>query len=283
MGDGRGCCFSFMKYTLAVFNFIVLGIGAAVLALGIYVLASKYGADKLQAIMGTEELYKAGVGLLIAAGCVTILIAFLGCCGACLENRVMLGIYFAIMLFLTCFFIVIVIIGFVFYQRVEGTIKTEAEKILASKYGKETAITDAWNRIQQELHCCGMTGDVYSNKSWAIYKLQSDWYQLQPNNQTRDYVPDSCCNQTVTDYKTVCQAKLTKDRPPSMDTPVTASTPVNAALYTRGCYDIMVSTITENGAIIGGIAAAALGVMIIGTIFSIALCCWIGRSKNLAV
>jgi hypothetical protein len=62
-----------------------------VLGLGIYAKVTDYGVDKLSAILGSEKLYNAGVNLLIAGGCVTIVISFLGCLGAFIENRVMLG------------------------------------------------------------------------------------------------------------------------------------------------------------------------------------------------
>lgn len=275
---GKGCCFNCIKYTLAVFNFIVLAIGGAVLGLGIYVLVSKYGADKLQGIIGSEDLYKAGVGLLIAGGSVTIIISFLGCCGACMENRVMLGIYFAVMLILTLFFIVVVIIGFVFYERLKTTIKDEAETVLVNKYGRDKKVTESWDLLQEDLQCCGMTGNLNSNKSWAIYKLQTEWFKFQPpsgytGRNKMDFVPKSCCNLSVSLPYDDCL-----NYPPI---PVGTSAPTY--IWTEGCYDKLFNYIKQNGAIIGGIAAAALGVMLIGTIFSIVLCAWIGRSKDFAV
>jgi len=65
-------------------------IGGAVLGLGIYTLVTDFGVSQMTAILGSD-LYKAGVYLLIAGGSVTVVISFLGCCGAAMESRCLLG------------------------------------------------------------------------------------------------------------------------------------------------------------------------------------------------
>ena len=49
-----------------------------------------------------------------------------------------------------------------------------------------------------QLKCCGMTGDVTSNTSWAIYKLESNWFKDQTGS----------------------------GEPPTLHTPITQSPPV---------------------------------------------------------
>ena len=36
--------------------------------------------------------------------------------------------------------------------------------------------------LNLQLKCCGFSGDVNSESSWAIYKLESEWFKVQPSN-----------------------------------------------------------------------------------------------------
>ncbi|KAL8600754.1 hypothetical protein ACOMHN_055949 [Nucella lapillus] len=276
MGFGEGVegCYKCMKYTLVAFNFLVLVIGGAVLGLGIYTLVTDYGVTQMTAILGSD-LFKAGVYLLIAGGAVTVLVAFFGCCGAAMESRCLLGLYFAVMMVLTIFFIAVCIIGFVFKNNITGHLQREAESTLLNKYGSDNDVTERWDKVQKELECCGMTGDAYSNTSWAIYKLKTNWFQLQGSQQDR-YVPTSCCKPNSN--KEECVGRLNADnKPPKFGPPINANMTENDGLYTKGCYDSLDDLLETNALIIGGIALAALFIMLLGVIFSICLCVQIGN------
>ncbi|KAK7101195.1 tetraspanin-18-like [Littorina saxatilis] len=258
-----------MKYTLVAFNTLVLGIGAAVLALGIYTAVTDYGAKEISSVI-SSDLYKAGSYLLIAVGSATIIIAFLGCAGAAMENRCLLGVYFAIMLLLTIFFLAITIIGFVFRNNLAGHIGRGVEDSLMKSYGKDKDFTDSWDQLQRKLKCCGFEGNVYSNTSWAIFR-QTDWFKNQTGD--RQFVPFSCCPKDANlDLCTNTDGRIPKAGPPA-----TNQTATNDLLFKEGCYEKLQDYIDQNAAIIGGIALAALFIMIIGTIFSICLCVQIGR------
>jgi hypothetical protein len=45
------------------------------------------------------------------------------------------------------------VLAFVFKDKVTGFLKTEMEDSLASKYGNDQAITDAWNSAQENVSC----------------------------------------------------------------------------------------------------------------------------------
>ncbi|KAK7490377.1 hypothetical protein BaRGS_00018356 [Batillaria attramentaria] len=271
-------CYKCMKYVLMIFNIIVLLIGAVVLGLGIYIIVADYGVNKISVILGGDDLYESGVILLIVGGAVTIIISFCGCCGAWKENRILLGIYFVVMLLLTIFYVAIVVIGFIFRDNITGHLRREAETSLVNKYGesKSKAVTERWNAIQQELECCGLTGDKNSNTSWAIYKFRTLWFKDRDYNENpgTQYVPESCCKKDNTD---MCVGRTNSTgRPPAQGPPVDNLLP-NEGLYTDGCYDKLEDFLDENAAIIGGIAIAALIIMLMGVLFSVCLCTQIGK------
>lgn len=272
-----------MKYTLMVFNLIVLGIGGAVLGLGIYVLVADYGVTKLTIIFGADGLYKTGAILLIVLGSVTILISFCGCCGAWRENRVLLGLYFIIMLLLLIFYVAGTVVGFVFRDNITSHLKREAENSIVNKYGNsvDREVTARWDAIQQGLKCCGLTGGQNSSQSWAIYKNESQWFRTldyEDKDLGVKYVPASCCKPDVNLEICVGRSPANSTNPPARGPPVAESMTFPDGLYTNGCYDQMENFLRDNAAIIGGIALAALCIMLLGVIFSVALCTQIGKA-----
>lgn len=276
-------CYKCVKFLLVAFNILVLLVGGAVLALGIYIMVSDYGVTKISVILGSDDLYEVGVILLIVIGSITILVSFCGCCGAWMENRCLLGTYFGIMLLITIFYTVICVVGFIFRENITGQLKLEAETALINKYGmsKDKDVTERWDTVQQELECCGMTGDASSNTSWAIYKLQTLWFKDRDYSDSDlgiKYVPFSCCNPSSNLER--CVGRLPSggiNGPPVQGPPITSSMEVNDGLYTDGCYDKLESFLDENASIIGGIALGALIVMVLGVIFSVCLCSHIGQ------
>lgn len=275
IGEGVEGCYKCMKYTLVAFNLIVLIIGGAVLGLGIFTLVTDYGAREMTSIVGSD-LYKAGVYLLIAGGSVTILVSFFGCCGAAMESRCLLGLYFGVMLVLTIFFIAICIIGFVFRDNITGHLQREAETTLINKYGSDTDVTERWDKIQTELKCCGMSGGEKSITSWAIYKLNTTWFINQNSVLGKQYVPFSCCD-PKSNLEECVGRQDNVNKPPKEGPPITSTMRENKALYTKGCYDELDDLLERNALIIGGIALAALFIMVMGVVFSICLCVQIGK------
>ncbi|XP_076463124.1 CD82 antigen-like [Babylonia areolata] len=274
IGEGVEGCYKCMKYTLVAFNLIVLFIGGTVLGLGIFTLVTEYGVAEMTSILGSD-LYKAGTYLLIAGGCITVLISFFGCCGAMMESRCLLGLYFGVMLVLTIFFIAVCIIGFVFRKNITGHLQREVETNLIYKYGTDIGVTEHWDRVQRELKCCGVSGDKSSNTSWAIYKQQSHWFRDQTGT-SKMQVPFSCCKPDSN--LEMCVGRENNDnRPPKEGPPLNDTMEPNDALYKEGCYDKLDDFLDRNALVIGGVALAALFVMALGVIFSICLCVQIGR------
>lgn len=261
-----------MKFVLTVFNFLIAVIGIAVMGLGIYMVVTEYGVQEVTYIIDSD-LYKAGSYLMIAVGGVTFFISFLGFCGAVMESRCLLGIYFGILLILSILYLAILIIGFVFRRDIGDHLVDEAKQTLIYGYGENEDITAQWDEVQAQLKCCGVTGDVNSETSWAIYKLSSDWYMKQAKNAVQYSVPISCC--PVDEDVDECRNK--DNAIPKVGPPLNSSMANNTLLYTEGCYDKLDGYLETNALKIGIIALAALIIMVLGVIFSICLFLQIGR------
>ncbi|XP_025110270.1 tetraspanin-18-like [Pomacea canaliculata] len=260
-------CPKCMKITLVIFNVLVLLVGGVVLGLGIYAHVTDF-ITGLSAVVGSD-LFRAGSILIIVAGALMVVISFLGCCGAWQENRIMLGMYFATILILVVFFIAASISGFVFRDKMRGYLEQEAEKSLIKDYGFNTQVTNDWDVIQTKLECCGVKGDQNSETSWAIYKIKTEWFK---NNSTGQYVPNSCCSPTSNKGRCTGVVLGMTLGPPRDGPPITAFMDENDDLYKTGCYDKFWNFIETHALIVGGVAIAAIIVMVIALIFSICVC-----------
>jgi len=172
------------KTLMVVFNFVFLlcGIGICVLSFG----TPKTYNDFIDGLNKVNYVF-------LAVGVVISLMAFLGCCGALMENSFMITTF---ILLLTSVLIAEIAIGGVAFAKrgdIEDTIKKAGIKMINSTDKSQHEII---NDIQQNLHCCGMTGvDDYTGGM---------------------KVPPSCCEKHVDTcskdsgdlYKTGCYQKI---------------------------------------------------------------------------
>ncbi|KAH9491732.1 hypothetical protein Btru_045666 [Bulinus truncatus] len=281
-----GCWFKFMKFILVFFNFLVLAAGAIAIGLGAWALASEYGAKDMKAVTGSE-LYQGGCIVLIVGGSIICILALLGCLGSFFENRVLLGIYFVIMLLILILFVVGAVLGFFFRDQIEATLEKEMESTIKNQFNvsyttndANKLATDVWNKIQKELKCCGVSGNLTSSKSWYIYQSSQFFSQQTANDKV--YVPESCCNLSINDSTNVltrCQKISLTPSQPVQISPMGVYT-TNPALYTDGCLSIIESKIKDHILAIAGIAVAVIIVVLITIIFSIWMCVLIGGRKS---
>lgn len=114
------------------------------------------------------------------------------------------------------------ILGYVFRERVEVTMRQEMLSSLRL-YGNRRAVTDAWDATQERLHCCG----VYSPADW------------------RDRVPESCCIEPVPGKKQPCQ-----------------DLSIRGTRYQEGCLNVTTMYVKEHAAVIGGAGIAVACIMV---------------------
>ncbi|ESP00577.1 hypothetical protein LOTGIDRAFT_157853 [Lottia gigantea] len=274
-------CGKCLKYLLLVFNILTLLIGCAVLVVGLYTLLSQFGSREVAAIVGTD-LYEAGSYVLIAGGGLIIVISFCGWCGTIQENRTFLCCYIFILSLLLTVFIAAAVVGFIFKDQITDQLQVELETRIIYKYGVNLDIrennffTEAWDRLQLKIMCCGVSGNINSTDSWAFYKhYHTRWYeQFQPGSP---YVPESCCDPAGEDPK--CQGDMEMNGPPSLGPPVNSDMVLNMALYTDGCFDKIKNILKFNSVLIAIIGVTALAFTLLAILLSICLFRYIGDGE----
>ncbi|CAG9767047.1 unnamed protein product [Ceutorhynchus assimilis] len=222
-------CGNFMKYSLFIVNLIIFIGGIVAAALGIWVIVDKSFANEL---LGTN-LYSGSAYVLVITGALVILISCLGCLGSVKEVRCMLVIYFTTLFLIFVTMLIGGILGYVFREKVEKTIRLGMSRSL-SDYGNHKPTTDAWDETQRRLNCCGVSG-------------YTDW---------NDRIPESCCKITTSGQPINCRQIEVKNE---------------FTINTRGCLTVTMDYVKEHAKIIGTAGIVVSCFLVLGMIFSCAL------------
>lgn len=195
-----GCC---NKFALFFINFLVFGVGVAVVVLASIVIAK----DNTYGILLSEGTFSLPIIILIA-GLVILLIGFLGCCGALKENSCMLQTYAVIVLLLLIAEIILGILILVYTNKAETIIMDGMDKVFNKYGGADASLTKSIDAAQHDLECCG----VRNYTDWSNYTYATN----NPNS-----VGDGCCRD-----------EITKD----CGKGVLGQPNIEDKIYTRGCY-----------------------------------------------
>ncbi|XP_065837218.1 tetraspanin-9-like [Oscarella lobularis] len=241
----EGCsCANVIKWMHFVFNFIFWAGGLVILGLGIWLYVS-FG-DFLDDLAGVSWL--SAPIILIAVGSIITVLGFLGCCGACMENKWCLYVFGVL---LTITLLLEIAGGAVLYAKrhdVEDDLKkaffeSQETYVFEEPEGSKDPVTKGWDTVQLKFDCCGTNG----SRDWITSSLAA--------NKTFSSYPSSCCG--FDDRDRSCNA--------------------STAALREGCYEAVKDMVTKNIIPIG-IGVTAMGcIQIIGIVFAFYLGRTIGK------
>jgi tetraspanin-9 len=248
--------FSVVKYIFFTFNIFLWLLGCGVLAVAIWLWGSH---GESVSIIPTHTFLSAS-SLCIISSILILIIGFMGCCGAFLENQCLLIGYFVLVLLVFSLEITAGTLGFVMKDQVRDIVHSELKVGIRYDYRTEVQIkvqsqngslndrdSKGWSTtldtIQNELQCCGADN-------------HTDWYNIQawPEEQR---VPESCCISPSPN----CGFGDT------------------ALWYQRGCIEEMDYWFMRNMYILGVTGITVGSVQILAMVAAIAQFCYI-RSKR---
>lgn len=234
-----------LKFLVVFFNFIFFIFGCVLVGVGAWVLV-----DSGDYVTLTKAVpYATGPRVLIAAGALVAIVAFLGCCGAWKENRCMLVIFFILLLVILSLEIAAGVLGYKNRDKVENSLDEDFLEELRQHYneGGSEGTTKAIDTLQEKEKCCG----------WYNY---TDWYQSKFGGPT-NRVPDSCCKDVVKDCGTKKNISL---------------------WYQGGCKTKLEDLLKSKLKYVGAIAVAIIVIQLLGMIFAAVLICKIGDGTTYA-
>ncbi len=122
----------------------------------------------------------------------------------------------------------------------------EAEAVIVNKMqagldnfaqgDKYEGVTETWNAIQSDFHCCGV-------------RNYTDWRQTAFGKKENG-VPDTCCKTASAGCGKGVFAGKTDE------------------INTRGCYTLLEEFVVENAAVVGGIGVGIAALQIVGVLIS---------------
>lgn len=184
----ESCGMNAIKYILFIFNLIFAISGLGIIVAGALVLADVGDFNHF-----AESRIISPPIVLIVAGAVVFIIAFLGCYGAIKQHYTMLMVFAAALLIIFVIELAVGIAAAVLKNDV-GMVLKDSLKNSMKNYTE--ADKQAWDIVQQKFQCCGVD-------------QPQDWW----NSPNRDY-PQSCCNKTQyqcrpgNNYQDGCFSKL---------------------------------------------------------------------------
>lgn len=168
----QGCGMSCIKNLLFIFNFFFAISGVVIIVCGGY---SLHLFKKTGPVVGDD--YVSAPVILIVVGSIVFLVAFLGCCGAMQESYCMLMLFSVFLFLILVAEIAAGALGFVYKGKVDHIAKDkflESLKDYNREEGNVKPIHEAWDFIQSQLKCCGVT----NSEDWKQHDIP---------------VPKSCC------------------------------------------------------------------------------------------
>ncbi|XP_014749358.1 PREDICTED: leukocyte antigen CD37 [Sturnus vulgaris] len=166
-------CLGCTKCFLFLLNLFFFFLGVLLLAFSFWVL---FDRQSFAAVLGSPlvslRVWSYGFS---GVGIVTMLLGFLGCLGALKEVKVMLGLYFGLLLLLFTAQITVAIIVYTQRAALATKVATYAEELIRGypAQGPPGDPHESWDAVQQQFGCCG-------------WKRPQDWDHHDDTTTDRD-------------------------------------------------------------------------------------------------
>jgi len=256
-GSDRGCCDKCAKIFIMAINIVIIIIGGAILAAGIYWQLSPTGFYKE---IFNHDIFNIPI-ISIVIGSLLLLVGLAGFFGSCCEVVILLKVYMGFLIIILLVEVILAV-GCVAAKSTVQEYAANRTRILMGYYGDSTndeegIIKLTIDEIQENFECCGVSGAY----EWADATLvDSFWWTSDAGNGTtsgspNNYLPNSCCTaaQRLAEPDT-CGEQSYVDH--------------SAKFNTGGCKSALTSYVSENLLYVG-IATGAIVLLQLGTVIMI--------------
>ncbi|XP_023654830.1 uroplakin-1a [Paramormyrops kingsleyae] len=175
MEDGKST--RVLKIILIIGNAFTAILGLALFAVAIWVTVDSYGLYPLAGVTGKDDIF-AGSWIAIFTGFSFFCVAVFGIFAVIWKHRSLMMTYLALMLIIYIFECASVITAATHRDYLVGNsnlVKKQMLRYYADNSDDGKQITDTWNRVMQEVQCCGTDGPI----DWITYT--STFKQNFPN------------------------------------------------------------------------------------------------------
>ena len=179
-----GFCGSMFKSLLFLINLLFFLVGCSIIGLGTFVtLKTEEYEGFFHDGFNTSDLKSALVlpsSIFITVGVLITVISFLGCCAVCQDSKCMMYSFAIIIFVILIAQIAVAVVMFLYKDKAYKKVSDGLTEGLKGYGINDTAITTAWDNIQEDFKCCGV-------------KNANDWTNTTFGKMNPDKAPDSCC------------------------------------------------------------------------------------------
>ncbi|RUS89910.1 hypothetical protein EGW08_002351 [Elysia chlorotica] len=250
-----GCCSGLARMLLITFNFIFWLSGAAILAVGIWIIVDPEIEDYQEVISDAtndDQFLNTAAYILIGFGAFVFLVGFCGCCGAIRSSKCLIGLYIMFLVLVFAGELAAGIYVAIYSNDASDKLDDGLTKSIQENYKSGSKVASAWDVVQKELECCGGNGyGDYDNSTWMASQTDG---QLMPL---------SCCvlgTDNIPKNATLCQ--MAKDY-----------------YWTDGCREQIEDWLDEHSRILIGVACGIAALQIIGFICAVCFCRHMDKEK----
>lgn len=251
------------KTILLLLNGFFLLCGAGLLGIGLWMKLDPMFSHYLHVVnvAASNPFIDTAAFIFIAVGGAAFIIAFIGCCGAIRESQCLIFMYIVLLFLLIAGEIVAAVLALLYRSEVESKLEAEMKEQLYHDYLPTNNQTyEAWNYLQSQLKCCGVSG-------YGDYKDSAWWNATRKENPVENIVkqvPDSCCVPSETDSTKPEDWK-------QCQTDAATGQNESKALYTHGCHDELILWFKDHSLIMMCLGFGIAAVQILGFV---AACCF---------
>jgi CD81 antigen len=261
-----GCCCC-VKYLLIFINILFWTAGIAA-----FVLFGRLVTDPtfLISLTQDENHYYIGLYIFVVVAALTLIIAFLGCCGALKESQCMLTTFFCFLLLVLVAEIATGVWAYHNRAKLDSMVRSSVKYTIQHEYGQTESKTQAFDTFQSHFGCCGANGP----NDWTSTKFNANapGLNVQVTSPSRVFnIPASCCKPDIS------AAQCDKAR--KIDVGVT-KVPETAELYNKGCMDKLLKAVDDNILTVVAVIVGIVSVELFALIISICLCCNINSKED---
>ncbi|KNC34666.1 hypothetical protein FF38_10275 [Lucilia cuprina] len=254
-----------IRRTFCWLNIILWLCSCAFLGAGIWLRLSYEGYATLlpdHAALSADSVF-------LCIGVIGFVTSFLGCCGAWVQSRCLLVLYFMLIITLFLSEFLIGSIAFIFRGGLSRTLANELRFGIEQHYNASDrgsliapSVATIWDNVQNSFECCGVSS-------------YEDWYDIQSWSGKR-WVPESCCKPIYEN-----RGILTEGSGDSLLIRVDCGKSENPSLWwDKGCIHSLQHWLTDKLNIIGAVGLGIAFAQLFGLITSMLLFCTVKHKRE---
>ncbi|KAJ8956960.1 hypothetical protein NQ317_008521 [Molorchus minor] len=204
--------------------------------------------------------YLISIIIILVASIILFIVSILGIHSVTKEVKKALIASFCLLLIIVVAELAAAVWGYIHKDQLVLYIEASVKKTVREDYYQDESVKNSFDTIQSKMHCCG----AESPSDWTKVKELT----MSISSGEMPYkIPESCCRPEYENTKECHQA-----------TNIGSGSTINSiVLFDTGCYNLIMSEISNNICVIMIVGGVILAIQVLGLILALILACSMNR------